>query len=222
MRYLLLLVLTLVAFSAQAQDVPAYSGAELAKYCSAPNTLMVIETKFGTMKIQLFDKLAPKHVAQITQLAKDGKYDGCTFHRVLRGFMIQGGDPNSKDNNPSNDGTGGMGNPLQAEFSTVSHKRGVMSMARTNDPNSATSQFFMCHGNATMLDNQYTVWGQLVTGYDVLDKIVDLDKDPKYPKSGEGSINPGKDAEMKKVYIEEKSSKAAKALKKKAKKAKKK
>ena len=83
-------------------------------------------------------------------------------------------------------------------------------MARTNDPNSATSQFFMCHGNATMLDRNYTVWGQVVSGYDVLDKIVDLDKNPKYPKNpnDNNSINPGKDAEMKKVYIQETGSKS--------------
>lgn len=208
MRYLFLIVLSLLAFSVRAQNTAPYTGADLAKYCSNPNKLLVIETPQGTMKIQLFDKLAPHHVAQITKLAKEGKYDGCTFHRVLRGFMIQGGDPNTKDNDLSNDGSGGMGDRLQSEFSDVTHKRGVMSMARTNDPNSATSQFFMCHGNATMLDHQYTVWGQVVSGYDVLDKIVDLDKSSKYPKSGEGSINPGKDAEMKKVYIEETSSKS--------------
>src|ERR1700680_415944 len=84
-----------------------YSGAELDKYCSNPNRLLVIETKLGTMKIQLFDKIAPKHVEQITRLAGEKFYDGCTFHRCIKGFMIQGGDPNSKDDDLSNDGTGG-------------------------------------------------------------------------------------------------------------------
>lgn len=193
-------------------DGPPYSGTELAKYCSNPKRLVVIETKQGTMKIQLFDKVAPNHVAQITKLAQDGKYNGCTFHRIMRGFMIQGGDPNSKDDDLSNDGMGGMGEKLKAEFSDIPHVRGICSMARTMDPNSATSQFFICDGNASSLNNQYTVWGQLVSGYDVLTKIVDLDMNPKYPKSQEGSINPGKDAQMTKVYVEEGKKKKTKKL----------
>lgn len=175
-------------------DAPPYSGAELDKYCSNPKKLLVIETKQGTMKIQLFDKVAPHHVAQISDLAEDGKYTGCTFHRCIKGFMIQGGDPNSKDADLSNDGTGGMGERLNAEFSAIPHVRGICSMARTNDPNSATSQFFICDAVASSLDNQYTVWGQLVSGYDVLDKIEDLPK-----VQGD---NPGKAAEMTKVYID--------------------
>ena len=172
-----------------------YTGVELDKYCSHPKRLLVIETKQGTMKIQLFDRVAPNHVAQIMKLAKDGMYNGCTFHRIIKDFMIQGGDPNSKDDNLSDDGTGSMGEKLNAEFNEVGHKRGVCSMARTNDPNSATSQFFICHGAPSFLDHQYTVWGQLVEGYAVLDKIVAL---PKI--SGD---NPGKAAEMTKVYIQE-------------------
>jgi cyclophilin family peptidyl-prolyl cis-trans isomerase len=117
--------------------------------------------------------------------------------------MIQGGDPNTKGSDRSLDGTGGMGDRLKAEFNEASHKRGVCSMARTNDPNSATSQFFICHGAATFLDKQYTIWGQLVEGYNVMDKIVDLDKNPKYQKGPDSSINPGKDAQMTKVYIQE-------------------
>src|SRR5438445_1224601 len=115
------------------KDAPPYTGPALDKYCSNPKRLLVIETKQGVMKIQLFDKVAPNHVAQITKLAKDGMYDGTTFHRCMSGFMIQGGDPNSKDNDLSNDGTGGMGTPLKAEFNEVHHARGVCSMARTND-----------------------------------------------------------------------------------------
>lgn len=176
------------------EDTAPYTGVTLDKYCSNPKRLLVIETKFGTMKIQLFDKVAPNHVTQITKFAIGGKYDGTTFHRVIPDFMIQGGDPNSKDADLTNDGTGGMGDPLKAEFNEVSHKRGVCSMARTNDPNSATSQFFICHGAPTFLDKQYTVWGQLIEGYDVMDKIAALPKD--------ANDNPGKDATMTKVYVE--------------------
>ena len=175
-------------------DAPPYTGAELDKYCSNPKKLLVIVTKQGTMKIQLFDKIAPNHVKQIADLAEDGKYTGCTFHRCIKGFMIQGGDPNSKDEDLSNDGTGGMGERLNAEFSAIPHVRGICSMARTQDPNSATSQFFICDAVASSLNNQYTVWGQLVSGFDVLDKIEDLPK-----VQGD---NPGKASQMTKVYIE--------------------
>lgn len=172
------------------------TGVTLDKYCSHPDKLLVIETKQGTMKIQLFDKVAPNHVAQITKLAKDGMYNGTTFHRCMKNFMIQGGDPLSKDDDISNDGTGSMGEKLKAEFNEISHVKGICSMARTSDPNSASSQFFICNGTgATSLDNQYTVWGQLVDGYDVLEKITNL---PRI--SGD---NPGKAAEMTKVTVVE-------------------
>ena len=173
------------------------TGVALDKYCSHPDKLLVIETKQGTMKIQLFDKVAPNHVAQITKLAKDGMYNGTTFHRCMKNFMIQGGDPNSKDDDISNDGTGSMGERLKAEFNEISHVRGICSMARTNDPNSATSQFFICNGTgAKSLDNQYTVWGQVVDGYDIIDKITDL------PGTDNGNgKNPGKASEMTKVYV---------------------
>src|SRR5258708_10691695 len=96
------------------KDAPPFSGPALDKYCSNPKRLLIIETKQGVMKIQLFDKVAPNHVAQITKLAKDKKYDGCTFHRTIQNFMIQGGDPNSKDDDLSNDGMGSMGDKLNA------------------------------------------------------------------------------------------------------------
>jgi len=172
-----------------------YSGAELDKYCSNPKRFLVIETKLGTMKLQLFDKIAPKHVEQITRLAGEHFYDGCTFHRCIKGFMIQGGDPNSKDDDLSNDGTGGTDRNIPAEFSALHHSRGIASMARAGDPNSASSQFFICHAAAGFLDKQYTVWGQLVEGYDVLDKIEELPR-----LQGD---NPGKAAVMTKVSVQE-------------------
>ena len=174
---------------------PPVSGADLAKYCSHPHRHLIMVTKQGTIKIQLFDKLAPHHVAQISQLAKDHFYDGTTFHRVIPGFMIQGGDPNSRDNDLNNDGMGGYGKTLNAEFSAVHHDRGICSMARTADPNSASSQFFIMHNRYPSLDNQYTVWGQVVEGIEVVDKIVNL-------KKVQGD-NPGKAAEITKCYIEE-------------------
>jgi cyclophilin family peptidyl-prolyl cis-trans isomerase len=175
-------------------DSQPYSGAELDQYSSNPARQLVIETKQGTLKLQLFDKVAPKHVEQITRLAGEKFYDGATFHRCISGFMIQGGDPNSKDDNLSNDGTGGSDKNIPAEFSKVHHARGVASMARASNPNSASSQFFICHADAGFLDKQYTVWGQLIEGYDVLDKIAVL---PHLQDD-----NPGKAAEMTKVWVE--------------------
>ncbi len=171
-----------------------YSGSVIDSYTSAPDRRLVIATDFGTMKIQLFDKIAPAHVAQIVSLATAGDYNGCTFHRVIPGFMIQGGDPNSKNEDLRSHGTGSMGSKLKAEFNSVSHKRGVCSMARTNDPNSASSQFFICHGDSTFLDRQYTVWGQLVDGYDVLDAIAAL--------PANANDNPGRKAVMNSVTVE--------------------
>jgi peptidyl-prolyl cis-trans isomerase B (cyclophilin B) len=181
-----------------------YSGAILDRYCSNPDKLLVIETKQGTMKIQLFDKIAPHHVAQIVKLVEDRKYDGTTFHRVKAGSLIQGGDPNSKDDDLSNDGLGGMGEKLNAEFSGISFLRGVCGMALGSDINSASSQFFICVKDHSDWDHHYSVWGQLVDGYVTLDSIASLGSNGKYIKSGDGSANPGKDAMMIKLSIEEK------------------
>ncbi|MEP7234184.1 MAG: peptidylprolyl isomerase [Ignavibacteriota bacterium] len=172
-----------------------YTGAELDKYCSNPKRLLVIETKLGTIKLQLFDKIAPKHVEQITRLAGEHFYDGCTFHRCIKGFMIQGGDPNSKDADLTNDGVGGSEQKVKAEFSELHHARGIASMARASDPNSASSQFFICHADAGFLDKQYTIWGQVIEGCDVMDKIEELPR-----LQGD---NPGKAAEMTKVSVVE-------------------
>ncbi|MCW5747576.1 MAG: peptidylprolyl isomerase [Alphaproteobacteria bacterium] len=135
------------------------------------NTLY-IDLKDGRVVIQMRPDLAPKHVAQIKKLAREGKYDGVVFHRVIAGFMAQTGDPDGT-------GSGGMGERLPAEFSKEPHVRGTVSMARTSDPNSARSQFFICFDKADFLDGQYTVWGKVVSGMEFVDGIKKGD-----PRSG--------------------------------------
>ena len=127
------------------------------------NTLY-IDLKDGRVVIEMRPDLAPKHVAQIKKLAREGKYDGVVFHRVIDGFMAQTGDPTGT-------GSGGMGDPLPAEFSQEPHVRGIASMARTNDPNSARSQFFIVFKDSNFLDGQYTVWGKVTSGMEFVDKI---------------------------------------------------
>ena len=139
--------------------------------------IAVIETNFGNIVIQLFPDVAPGHVENFVKLARDGFYDGSTFHRVIPGFMIQGGDPNSKDEDRSNDGQGGPGYTINAEFSDIPHKRGILSMARAQDPNSAGSQFFIVVADSNFLDGQYTVFGEVIEGMDVADKIVNVERD---------------------------------------------
>jgi peptidyl-prolyl cis-trans isomerase B (cyclophilin B) len=140
----------------------------------------VIETKFGTMETRFFPEQAPKHVANFIKLAKAGFYDGTIFHRVIPGFMIQGGDPNTKQaDNTAKYGQGGPGYTLKAEFNDHPHVRGAVSMARTQDPNSAGSQFFIVVKDSHFLDHQYTVFGEVITGMDVADKIVAQDRDPR-------------------------------------------
>ena len=137
----------------------------------------VIETDFGIIKIKLFPKVAPGHVKNFKKLARSDFYNGTTFHRVIPGFMIQGGDPKTKDNDRSNDGTGGPGYQIKAEFNNISHKRGIVSMARSRNPDSAGSQFFICVADATFLDGQYTVFGEVIKGMDIADKIVSVKRD---------------------------------------------
>ena len=142
---------------------------------SDPTTL-VLTLESGDVRIKLRPDLAPKHVERITKLASDGFYDGTVFHRVIEGFMAQGGDP-------SGTGMGGSKEPnLTAEFSAEPHVRGICSMARTMDPNTANSQFFICLDDATFLDRQYTVWGEVVEGMEHVDAL---------PK-GEPPRSPGK------------------------------
>ena len=152
----------------------------MAKAQDLENTLL-LETTKGPVVIELLPKLAPKHVERIKTLARDGFYDGITFHRVLEGFMAQGGCPHGT-------GTGGskLAN-LPAEFSAEPHVRGICSMARSSSPNSANSQFFICFDDAAFLDKQYTVWGRVTDGMDNVDKF----------KRGEPVSNPDKIISMK-------------------------
>lgn len=136
-----------------------------------------IETNFGEISIELLPELAPETVRNFEKLARDGFYDGTLFHRVVPGFIIQGGDPNTKTNNKGSWGTGGPGYTIKAEFSSRSHRRGIVSMARAQDPDSAGSQFFIVTTDSTFLDRQYTVFGQVTSGMDVADKIVNLQRD---------------------------------------------
>ena len=136
-----------------------------------------VETNHGKISFELLPDLAPETVRNFEKLTKDGFYDGTLFHRVIPGFMIQGGDPNTKTDNKGSWGMGGPGYNVKAEFSSRSHLRGIVSMARAQDPNSAGSQFFIVTSDSAFLDRQYTVFGQVKEGMDVADKIVNMDKD---------------------------------------------
>ena len=152
----------------------------------AKENIMILKLKDGDVKIELFEDVAPNHVKRLSQLVKDGFYDGLKFHRVIPDFMAQGGDP-------LGNGTGGSGQNIDAEFSSEKHIRGTVSMARAQDPNSADSQFFICFTDASWLDGQYTIWGQVVEGMEHVDKI----------KKGDGAngevSNPDKIISMKLV-----------------------
>jgi peptidyl-prolyl cis-trans isomerase B (cyclophilin B) len=139
----------------------------------------IITTTEGTMVVEFWPDAAPGTVANFKKLAEKGFYDGTAFHRVIKGFMIQGGDPLTKDASKEDAwGTGGPGYQIKAEFNDHSHVRGVISMARSQDPDSAGSQFFICDGNPTFLDHQYTAFGKLIKGDDVLTKIANAPTHP--------------------------------------------
>lgn len=142
-------------------------------------TKAIIETKFGNIELKFFPEVAPNHVNNFIELAKNGFYDGTIFHRVIPGFMIQGGDPKSKEIRKAAHGTGGPGYTLKAEFNDKPHKRGTLSMARMASPDSAGSQFFICVADAPSLNKQYTVFGEVVAGMDVVDKIVSQPRDSR-------------------------------------------
>jgi len=134
--------------------------------------VVIMETTRGTMKLKLFPDIAPNHCNNFKKLANSGFYDETGFHRVIPGFMIQGGDLNTRDGDPKNDGRGGPGWTVDAEFSDLPHKRGTLSMARSTDPNSAGSQFFICDAYAQHLNGKYTVFGEVIENFSVIDKIV--------------------------------------------------
>ncbi len=138
---------------------------------------IIINTNFGKISFKTLPDLAPETVRNFEKLAKDGFYNGTFFHRVIPGFMIQGVDPNTKGGEKSTWGTGGPGYSLKAEFSSRSHLRGIVSMARSQDPDSAGSQFFIITADSTFLDRQYTVFGEVIEGMEVADKIVKLQRD---------------------------------------------
>jgi peptidyl-prolyl cis-trans isomerase B (cyclophilin B) len=154
----------------------------------------VEEESWDDIHLKFYPDLAPNHVKNLVTLAKDKFYDGTTFHRVIPGFMIQGGDPNSKDVDRSRHGTGGPGHHVNAEFNQTPHKRGTLSMARAQDPNSAGSQFFICVADANFLDGQYTAFGEVVSGMEIVDRIVNVQRD--------GNDNPLQRIEMKLSVLE--------------------
>ena len=158
-------------------------------------TDVIVKTSFGNIKFSLLPDIATETVRNFSQLAKSGFYNGTLFHRIIPGFMIQGGDPNTKNPDKSTWGQGGPGYNLKAEFNTRSHLRGIVSMARATDPDSAGSQFFIITSDSTFLDRQYTVFGEVVDGMEVADKIVNLPRD--------GNDCPKQEAKMLEVTISE-------------------
>jgi len=158
------------------------------------DTRVIIETRFGNMEIGFFPDSAPNHVASFIELARKGFYDGTTSHRVIPGFMIQGGDPNSKLPDRSRHGTGGPGYQLKAEFNPRPHKRGILSMARAQNPDSAGSQFFICVADSAFLDGKYTVFGEVLSGMEAADQIGSQPRDPR--------DNPRERIEMKVKVVE--------------------
>ena len=155
------------------------------------NEVAVISTNFGDMIVEFYPEIAPMHVESFVALTNEEYFNGTTFHRVIPGFMVQGGDPNSRNVNRATHGTGGRAGKffglgieedpstwlIPQEFNDTPHVKGILSMARTNDPNSASSQFFICHDNANFLDNNYTVFGKVIQGLDIIDEIANVAKD---------------------------------------------
>jgi len=139
----------------------------------------VIQTTKGTIRVSFFPDEAPNHVSNFKKLASEGFYDGLIFHRVIPGFMIQGGCPNTRSDDRSGHGTGGPGHHVKAEFNKNLHKRGVLSMARSSDPDSAGSQFFIMVADAPSLDGQYSAFGKVTEGMEVVDAIVSAERDQK-------------------------------------------
>ncbi len=195
MKKILVFLFLLTLFTGlqgHAQQSPKIFSAQEIKKMSTTKAL--IETKFGTITLKFFPDVAPEHVKNFIDLAKKGFYDGTTFHRVIPGFMIQGGDPNSKNPDKRTHGQGGPGYTIKAEFNDRPHKRGTLSMARAQNPDSAGSQFFICVKDTPFLNNQYTVFGEVESGIEAVDKIVSQPRDP--------NDNPNERVEMKVKIVE--------------------
>ena len=143
------------------------------------NEIAVIETSLGNIEFELLEDVAPGHVQNFKDLANSDFYNGTTFHRVIPGFMVQGGDPNTKSDDRSSHGMGGPGHTIKAEFNDEPHIRGIVSMARSQDPDSAGSQFFVVVKDSDFLDGQYTAFGRVIAGMDVADKVVDSPRDDR-------------------------------------------
>jgi peptidyl-prolyl cis-trans isomerase B (cyclophilin B) len=188
----ILMVMLLFVGSTYAQPMQKKFTAEEIKKMS--ETTAIIATNLGNIELKFFPEVAPNHVKNFVDLAKKGFYDGTIFHRVIPGFMIQGGDPNSKNPDKSRHGMGGPGDTVKAEFNDKPHKRGTLSMARAQDPDSAGSQFFICVADAAFLNKQYTVFGEVVSGMQVADKIVNQPRDKR--------DNPNERIEMKVKIVE--------------------
>jgi peptidyl-prolyl cis-trans isomerase B (cyclophilin B) len=195
-RFLFLLLCLIPVLVLAETRLKNYSKEEIKKMT---DTTAVIETKLGKIELKFFPEVAPNHVSNFITLAKKGFYDGTTFHRVIPGFMIQGGDPNTKDPDRKKHGMGGPGHAVKAEFNPTPHKRGILSMARSSDPDSAGSQFFICVADAPFLDRQYTAFGQVTSGMEVADKIVSQPRDKQ--------DNPNERVEIKVQLIEKQASK---------------
>lgn len=172
--------------------------------------IVILETTIGKMKLELFPDKAPNHCRNFKRLANSRFFDGTTFHRIIPGFMIQGGDILSRDFERENDGTGSPGWTIDAEFNDISHNRGILSMARGSDPNSAGSQFFICVGDASHLDGKYTAFGRVIENEYVLDRIVKTPTDYSTTKlMCQSTIPKGEDPEL---YITLKDPKTNKSL----------
>ncbi len=190
--FLFFIVIMVSALQGHAQAAKKKSKPQEIKKMST--TKAIIETKFGSITLKFFPDVAPGHVKNFVDLAKKGFYDGTTFHRVIPGFMIQGGDPNSKNADKRTHGMGGPGYTIKAEFNDRPHKRGTLSMARSQNPDSAGSQFFICVKDAPFLNRQYTAFGEVESGMEVADKIVSQPRDP--------NDNPNERIEMKVKIVE--------------------
>jgi peptidyl-prolyl cis-trans isomerase B (cyclophilin B) len=160
--------------------LPAADNTPNSKAEAPKSSRAIIKTKFGDIEIKFYPDVAPKHVENFVKLAKTGFYNGTIFHRVIPGFMIQGGDPNTKDSLKKDTyGQGGPSHTVKGEFSDIPHKRGIVSMARAADPDSAGSQFFIVVEDSRFLDRKYSVFGEVTKGIGVADKIVNLARDER-------------------------------------------